>query len=68
MAKGNPNPSPKTRFQPLGEQPLSRTARGAKFPVAADEVLASIGKGKSAYIRQAVLEKLEADGLLSNVE
>lgn len=64
MAKGNPNPSPQTRFKPLGNQPLSRTARGAKFPMQADEALAAMGKEKSAYIRAAVIEKLQADGLL----
>jgi len=64
MAKGNPSPSPKTRFKPLGEQPLAKTARGAKFPVQADEVLAAMEGDRSAYIRAAVLAAMERDGLL----
>jgi len=61
---GNPNPSPATRFRPVGGEALSRVVRGAKFPKNVDRLLAAMGRGRSDFIREAVLEKLKRDGLM----
>lgn len=66
MANPNPRQSEdfiETRFKPRADQAFGRVV-GVRFPVEIDEALQEMGNGKADFIRNAVREKLAADGLL----
>ena len=46
------------------EEPLAQRVRGARFPMNIDTVLSNL-PNQSDFIRAAVIERLEAEGLLS---
>lgn len=49
-------------FLPLGEQPLAPKPRNIRFSVAQEKALEQVGD-RSAFVRAAVQEKIEREGL-----
>ena len=45
------------------DEPLAKTPKGARFPISIDAILAKM-PDKSIFIRNAVIEKLKAEGWL----
>ena len=54
-------------YEPVSDEPLSKTIRGARFPLSVDKILSEL-PDKSTFIRTAVIDKLIADGLLEEPE
>ncbi|WP_346293748.1 hypothetical protein [Sphaerothrix gracilis] len=53
-----------TPFKPEGEEALGRKVYGTKMPESVGKILDEMGTAKAQYIRQAIIEKLQADGYL----
>lgn len=66
---GNPAPVQTEEFRakqiPKSDVDLAKTALCVKLPVAIDEVVRPMAN-RSEFMRQAILEKLQRDGLLGD--
>jgi hypothetical protein len=51
------------KFMQIYDEPLAKVPKGARFPLSVDAILAEM-PDKSAFIRDAVIAKLQAEGWL----
>ena len=52
------------KFMQIYDEPLAQRVRGARFPISIDAILSEL-PNQSDFIRAAVIERLEAEGLLT---
>ena len=63
VMKGKQDRSDQGKFMQIYDEPLAKTPKGARFPISIDAILSKM-PDKSIFIRDAVIEKLRAEGWL----